>query len=106
MSYHDEQTPISEMGGPSDIARVQVSRPRLLDEIRNRLRLKHYSLRTEKAYLYWIRRYIRTNGLRHPRELDGVAVERFLSHLAADDHVAPTSDGGLKPTLRTPQHPL
>ena len=91
MSYHGKQTPISRAGGPTDDARAQASRPRLLDDVRNRLRLKHYSLRTEKAYLYWIRRYIRANGLRHPRELDGVAVERFLSQLATDDHVAPST---------------
>lgn len=50
-------------------------RPRLFDEVRRRLRLKHYSLRTEQAYLYWIRRYIHANGRRHPRDLDGVVVE-------------------------------
>ena len=54
-------------------------RPRLMDEVRRRLRLKHYSLRTEQAYLYRIRRYIRDNGRRHPRDMGGVEVERFLS---------------------------
>src|SRR5690606_18169370 len=64
------------------------ARPRLLDEVRARLRLKHYSLRTEQAYLYWIRRYIRSSGMRHPRTLDGRAVEGFLSRLASRDNVA------------------
>ena len=63
----------------------------LLDEVRRRLRLKHYSLRTEQAYLYWIRRYIRYNGLRHPRELGGAEVERFLSDLATRARVAPST---------------
>jgi integron integrase len=63
----------------------------LLDEVRRRLRLKHYSLRTEQAYLYWIRRYIRANGMRHPRELGGAVVERFLSDLARRDRVAPST---------------
>ncbi|RRN78187.1 integron integrase, partial [Pseudoxanthomonas sp. SGD-10] len=49
--------------------------PRLLDQVRGRLRLKHYSLRTEQAYLYWIRRYVRVWLPRHPAELDGAAVE-------------------------------
>ncbi|OGT57455.1 MAG: integrase [Gammaproteobacteria bacterium RIFCSPHIGHO2_12_FULL_63_22] len=62
--------------------------PKLLDQVRDRLRLKHYSLRTEEAYLYWIRRYILATGKRHPRELDGVVVEGFLSRLATDDNVA------------------
>lgn len=66
-------------------------RPRLLDEVRRRLRLKHYSLRTEEAYLYWIRRYIRANHLRHPREMGGAEVERFLSDLARRDRVAPST---------------
>lgn len=66
-------------------------RPRLLDEVRRRLRLKRYSLRTEQAYLHWIRRYIRCNELRHPRELCGAEVERFLSDLATQARVAPST---------------
>ena len=66
-------------------------RSRLLDEVRRRLQLKRYSLRTEQAYLYWIRRYIRCNDLRHPRELDGAEVERFLSDLATQARVAPST---------------
>jgi integron integrase len=88
MSYHGEKPPISAKSEVPAADGVGIHRPRLLGEVRNRLRLKHYSLRTEKAYLYWIRRYIYANGRRHPRELDGVAVERFLSRLATEDHVA------------------
>lgn len=66
-------------------------RPRLFDEVRRKLRLKHYSLRTEQAYLYWIRRYIHANGRRHPRDLDGVVVEHFLSELARRHRVAPST---------------
>jgi integron integrase len=62
--------------------------PRLLEEVRRRLRLKHYSLRTEQAYLGWIRRYILFNGKRHPRELGAAEVERFLSDLAVRNRVA------------------
>jgi integron integrase len=62
--------------------------PRLLDDVRRRLRLKHYSLRTEQAYTGWIRRFILANGKRHPRELGGAEVERFLSLLASDGDVA------------------
>lgn len=62
--------------------------PKLLDQVRARMRVKHYSLRTEEAYLYWIRRYILATGKRHPRELDGVVVEGFLSRLATDDNVS------------------
>ena len=88
MSYRDEKTPISKQCNGPIPAHEPLAKPRLLHEVRNRLRLKHYSLQTEKAYLYWIRRYIHANGRRHPRELDGAVVERFLSRLATEDNVA------------------
>lgn len=91
MSYRGKQTPISETRDRSGGTQTGTARPRLFDEVRSRLRLKHYSLRTEKAYLYWIRRYIHANALRHPRELDGAAVERFLSRLATEAQVAPST---------------
>ena len=61
---------------------------RLMDEVRRCLRLKHYSLRTEQAYVGWIRRFILANGKRHPREMGGPEVERFLSSLAVQGRVA------------------
>jgi integron integrase len=91
MSYRREHPPISSLGYAADTNDGAAGRPRLLDDVRSRLRLKHYSVRTEQAYLYWIRRYIHANGRRHPRELDGVAVERFLSRLATQDKVAPST---------------
>lgn len=62
--------------------------PRLLDQVRARLRLKHYSLRTEQAYVGWIRRFILASGKRHPRDLGVNEVEAFLSSLATTGHVA------------------
>ena len=62
--------------------------PRLLDEVRRVLRLKHYSLRTEAIYVQWIRRFILANGKRHPREMGELEVERFLSNLAVERKVA------------------
>jgi hypothetical protein len=61
---------------------------KLLDEYRERLRVKHYSLRTEDAYLHWARRFIHFHGKRHPREMGGPEVEAFLSHLATEGRVA------------------
>ena len=61
---------------------------RLMDEVRRCLRLKHYSLRTEQAYMGWIRRFILANGKRHPRDMGGPEVERFLSSLAVQGRVA------------------
>ena len=61
--------------------------PRLLDQVRARLRLKHYSLRTEQAYVGWIRRFILANDKRHPREMGVAEVEAFLSGLAVHGKV-------------------
>lgn len=66
----------------------QQRRPRLLNQVRRRLRLKQYSLRTEEAYVGWIRRYILFHDKRHPRGMGAAEVEAFLTHLAADGHVA------------------
>jgi integron integrase len=57
---------------------------RLLDQVRERLRLKHYSIRTEKSYVDWIRRYILFHDKKHPTALGARDVERFLTHLAVD----------------------
>ena len=62
--------------------------PRLLDQVRDRLRVKHYSMRTEDTYVQWIRRFIFFHGKKHPREMGGPQVEAFLSHLATDTRVA------------------
>ncbi|MDQ3566031.1 MAG: phage integrase N-terminal SAM-like domain-containing protein [Pseudomonadota bacterium] len=58
--------------------------PRLLDQVRQRLRFLHYSIRTERAYADWIKRYILFHHKRHPRELGAAEVESFLTHLAVD----------------------
>lgn len=65
--------------------------PRLLDLLRMQIRYMHYSLRTEEAYVHWVRAFIRFHGLRHPAELSGAEVESFLSWLAAERQVAPAT---------------
>ena len=65
--------------------------PKLLDQVRERIRVKHYSLRTEDAYLHWIRRFIFFHGKRHPSDMGGSEVEAFLSHLATAGRVAPST---------------
>jgi integron integrase len=64
------------------------ARPRLLAVVRNRIRRLHYSLRTEKAYLHWIRHFVRFCGNHHPRSLAAADVERFLTHLAVHRKVS------------------
>ena len=62
--------------------------PRLLDLLRMQVRYMHYSLHTERAYVHWVRAYIRYHGLRHPAELSGAEVESFLGWLAAERNVS------------------
>lgn len=64
---------------------------RLLDQMRERIRYCHYSLRTEQAYVFWVRRFIRFHRLRHPRSMGSPEVEAFLIHLATERHVAPST---------------
>lgn len=61
---------------------------RLLDQVRERVRYLHYSLRTEESYLHWIRAFIRFHDRRHPRELGAEQVEAFLMWLANERNVA------------------
>jgi Phage integrase, N-terminal SAM-like domain len=56
--------------------------PRLLDQVRDRIRRKHYSIRTEQAYVDWIRRFVLHHNKRHPRDMGAAEVEAFLTHLA------------------------
>lgn len=62
--------------------------PRLLDQVVAQIRTRHYSRRTEMAYVGWIKRYIFFHGKRHPLEMGGAEVEAFLTHLAVDRRVA------------------
>ncbi|MGZ8244026.1 integron integrase [Methylomagnum sp.] len=62
--------------------------PKLLDQVRAKLRLKHYSLRTERAYTDWIKRYILFHGKRHPKDMGAAEIQAFLSHLATERNVA------------------
>ena len=61
---------------------------RLLDQLRSQIRYLHYSIRTEEAYVHWVRAFVRFHGLRHPAELGGAEVEAFLAWLVIDRDVA------------------
>ena len=67
---------------------VASNKPRLLDQVRDVIRRKHYSIRTEQAYIDWIKRFIIYHGKRHPREMAEEEVADFLTHLARDLNVA------------------
>ncbi len=61
---------------------------RLLDQVRSALRARHYSPRTETAYVGWVRRFIKFNAMRHPSSMGADDINRFLAHLAVDGHVS------------------
>ena len=63
-------------------------KPKLLDQLQEALRLKHYSLKTEKSYVHWGRRFILFHKKCHPQEMGGPEVEAFLNYLAVDQHVS------------------
>lgn len=63
-------------------------KPRLLDQMRAVIRVKHYSLRTEKTYISWVRHFIHWSGLRHPADMGAAEIEAFLSMLANQRDVA------------------
>jgi integron integrase len=64
---------------------------RLLDQLREAIRYRHYSLKTEKAYVFWVKRFSRFHSLRHPREMGATEVEGFLTDLATRRRCAPST---------------
>src|SRR5258707_9917423 len=63
-------------------------KPKLLDQVRDVIRRKHFSIRTEQTYVDWIKRYIFFHGKRHPREMADAEITAFLTHLARVGRVA------------------
>lgn len=80
-------------------ANTTPSSPRLLDQVSAKIRLKHYSIRTEQAYVDWIRRYIKFHGVRHPSEMGAQEVERFLTHLAVEGKVSASTQNQAKSAI-------
>ena len=73
---------------PVAVPTASQSNPKLLTRLRSKLRLGHYSRRTEQAYASWVARFVRHHGLKHPADLGEADVVAFLRYLAEDRHVA------------------
>jgi len=73
--------------------------PKLLERMRIHLRTRHYSIRTEEAYIDWARRFIVFHGKRHPQEMGAAEVEAFLSHLAVERSVSASTQNQAKAAL-------
>ena len=73
--------------------------PRLLDRVRREIRVRHYSIRTESSYVDWIKRFIIFNDRRHPSELGASEVMAFLTYLAVERSVAPSTQAQAKSAI-------
>lgn len=73
--------------------------PRLLQQVREKIRYKHYSIRTESSYVDWIKRFIFFHDRRHPRDMGAPEIERFLTHLAVEGKVAASTQNQAKSAL-------
>jgi hypothetical protein len=67
--------------------------------VRNKLRLKHYSIRTEESYIQWVKRFIVFHGKRHPGEMGAPEVEAFLTHLAVEGRVSASTQNQARSAL-------
>ena len=81
------------------IIEPNATEPRLLDQVRGKIRLKHYSIRTEQAYTDWIKRYILHFDKQHPKDLGAAEVEQFLTYLAVQGNVAASTQNQAKSAL-------
>ena len=73
--------------------------PKLLDQVVAKMRVNHYSLRTEKSYIDWIKRYIWHFDKRHPKDMGAEQVEVFLTHLAVQRNVSVSTQNQAKSVL-------
>jgi len=91
---------------PQNLATApQPAKRKLLDQVRDVIRRKHFSIRTEQSYTEWIRRFILFHNKRHPREMAEPEVTEFLTHLARDGHVAAsTQNQHVKAALTCQEH--
>ena len=73
--------------------------PKLLEQVVARLRVKHYSLRTEQIYVDWIKRFVWFHGKRHPKDMGAAEIETFLSNLAVERAVSASTQNQAKSAL-------
>ena len=76
-----------------------ISTPKLLDQVRGKIRLKHYSIRAEQAYSDWIKHFILHFDKQHPKDLGADEVEKFLTYLAVEGKVAASTQNQAKSAL-------
>jgi hypothetical protein len=81
--------------------------PRLLEQVKNAIQVRHYSIRTEQAYIHWIKNYIYFHNKKHPKDMGDVEITAFLSHLASVKNVsASTQNQALNAKTAIPRSTL
>jgi hypothetical protein len=89
VDHRSVTTPRQSLQRVARMARTPVGhKPKLLDQVREAIRIRHYSVRTEEAYVSWIKRFILFHGKRHPLEMGEDEITRFLSALAVHEQVS------------------
>jgi integrase len=71
--------------------RIGIMGKKLLEIVRDKIRVKHYSISTERTYLFWIKSYILYHNKRHPKDMGKIEIEQFLTHLAVEKTVSPAT---------------
>jgi integrase len=84
----NRERPAASPAAPMAAASSSPQKPKLLAQVRQAIHTRHYSYRTEKAYVHWIKRYIFFHNKRHPQEMAEGEIALFLSSLASNDHVS------------------
>jgi hypothetical protein len=74
--------------GKSGLSLIRDSRPKLLDQLRESLRARHYTGRTERTYCSWVKRFIFFHNVRHPRDMGEPEINAFLTHLAVEEKIS------------------
>ena len=87
------------MHQPPVSPKINPEAPRLLSQVRDKIRLKHYSIRTEQVYTDWVRRFILYHAKRHPVDMGALEVEQFLTHLAVVGKVSASTQNQAKSAL-------
>ncbi|WP_415203318.1 phage integrase N-terminal SAM-like domain-containing protein [Pseudorhodoferax sp.] len=94
----EPQSVSASPGSPASAA-TPSQPPKLLDALRDRIRVLHYSIRTERAYMDWARRFILFHGKRHPRDMGAPEITAFLTHLAVERNVSASTQNQAKAAI-------
>ena len=89
----------NSLKNPTSNTTKSTESPKLLELVSGKIRLKHYSICTEQAYLDWIKRFVLHFDKRHPNEMGAVEVEVFLTYLAVERHVSASTQNQAKSVL-------